>query len=120
MDNYRIAVATADVSKVDQHFGSASRIVIYRTDGKTCVVEKEYSFDGGGKCTGDHADALARIEAVSQCRYIIAARVGSRIQKYFEANKQKYFEMPGHDTEFIIEKMTKYIQTKIALGAKDY
>nr|WP_265335185.1 NifB/NifX family molybdenum-iron cluster-binding protein [Ruminococcus albus] len=40
MSQYRIAVATADGHKVDQHFGSASRFDIYRIEDNVSAKEK--------------------------------------------------------------------------------
>lgn len=108
MSQYRIAIATADGHKVDQHFGSASRFDIYRIEDNISAKEKTVSFGEQDGCSGDHRGAEARLELVEECQYVIAARIGSRIQRYFETQKKKYFEMPGSDTDYVIEKIVEY------------
>ena len=108
MSQYRIAVATADGKKVDQHFGSASGITIYIVDDGRYEVEKTLSFDGGGICSGDHGDVYEKLEAVADCRYIIAAKIGGKVQRYFESRRQKYFEMPDSDTDYVVGKIARY------------
>ena len=108
MSQYRIAVATADGVKVDQHFGSASRFDIYRIDDGIPVIEKTVDFGSSEGCSGDHSGAEERLAIVEECQYVIAARIGSKIQRYFEIQKKKYFEMSGYDTQYVISKITEY------------
>ena len=114
-EKYKIAIATTDGERVNAHFGSAPQIIIYQAENEQWTIEQIISFDNGnGGCTGQHEAAEERLYAVEECRYIIAARIGSKMQKYFEYQKQKYFEMPNADVTMILTKILKY-QAKLNL-----
>jgi len=106
---YKIAIATTDDVHVNEHFGAASRIVIYWAEGNVWAVDEVIHFeDGKDHCTGQHNSAEIHLSAVSECEYIIASRIGSRIQRYFEYQKQKFFEMPDAEVSMILTKILKY------------
>jgi nitrogen fixation protein NifX len=110
---YKVAIATTDGEKVNSHFGSAPQIIIYQAENSEWSVDGIVSFENGaGGCTGQHESAEERLLAVGECQYIIASRIGSHMQKYFEYQKQKYFEMPNADVDMILEKILQY-QEKI-------
>ncbi|MBQ1463328.1 MAG: dinitrogenase iron-molybdenum cofactor biosynthesis protein [Ruminococcus sp.] len=107
----KIAIATNDGKTVNAHFGSAAQIVIYRAEGTKWSEGEAVVFENSpGTCSGNHDSAEERLLAVSECDYIIASRIGSRIQRYFEYNRQKYFEMPGAEISVILAKMLQYTQ----------
>ena len=107
----KIAIATNDGKTVNAHFGSAAQIVIYQAEGTKWSEAETVTFENStGACSGNHDSAMERLLAVSDCGYIIASRIGSRIQRYFEYNKQKYFEMPGTEITVILTKILQYTQ----------
>ena len=84
-EKYKIAIATTDGERVNAHFGSAPQIIIYQAENEQWTIEQIISFDNGNEgCTGQHEAAEERLYAVEECQYIIAARIGSKMQKYFE------------------------------------
>lgn len=105
----KIAIATNDGKTVSAHFGSASKLMIYQAEGGEWSEGEAVTFENSpGTCSGNHDSAEERLLAVSECDYIIAARIGSRIQRYFEYNRQKYFEMPGTEIAVILTKILQY------------
>ena len=78
----RIAVASKDGQQVDEHFGKASRFLLYETSeaGSRFVEERRCVPLSSGD--PDHAFDLARFQAVLKalagCRRVYVSRIGQR------------------------------------------
>ena len=108
----QIAVATSDGKIIDQHFGSASKIVIYDTDLQSIARTVEFSGTAQCSCGNGNENIEARLEAVYDCKYIIASRIGSRLQRFFEHQNQKFFEMPDCNVDYVVNKIVQYNNKK--------
>ena len=109
----RVALATTDGASVNSHFGSAPQIIIYRLADGEWSAEEIITFENEtGECSGQHEKAEERLSAVSECQYIIASRIGSRMQRFFEYQHQTYFEMPGAAVDMILTKIEKYLEKR--------
>lgn len=108
----QIAVATSDGKTVNQHFGSASKIIIYDTDSQSTVKTADFGGQAECSCGNGNESIESRLAVVSDCKYIIASRIGSRLQRFFEYQKQKYFEMPDCNVDFVVNKIIQYHNAK--------
>lgn len=110
--SYKIAVATSDNQLVDLHFGAADKFQIYSVEGvdfqfleerRVNIVgnqnlavgsanyangcgERKQSGCGGG-------EKSAAVELLSDCRAIVAAKIGRNVLKQFEAKAISTFDV---------------------------
>ena len=99
MDNaiYRVALASTDNRYVDQHFGRAESFLIVDVDENGNYEEIEQRFVDP-VCNGGHHDAakLKRgVDGVSDCNFVLAARIGDGARGELEERGIAAFEMPG-------------------------
>ncbi len=86
---YLIAVASGDGKNIDLHFGQAESFDIYKVDDlKVSFVEKrvyipENEPDVPRESTACCAHAGAKVQLLRDCRGIVAARIGFKVQKQF-------------------------------------
>lgn len=75
----RVAVVSSDGKVINQHFGKASRFLIFEVgDGKIQFIEERKNTPLCGSAEDGHADnALSRtITLISDCQAMLCARVG--------------------------------------------
>lgn len=134
--SYKIAIASSDGVNVDVHFGAAESFLIYSVpdDGKFEFADKrtvpeasEGGTDGagcndnsqakgecgssgchgnGGGC-GQGQGALGKVELISDCRAIVAARIGFNVTKQLERKAISGFDVETTVQE-ALEKITQY------------
>lgn len=108
-----IAVATSDGSKIDLHFGQAENYLIYEADGKEWrfVQKRDYvpsASEGGVKDEGCCAQAGARVELLKDCRAVVAARIGFKVQKEFSKLGISVFDELDCSVEEALKNITEY------------
>lgn len=106
---YKIAVATSDGVNVDLHFGSTEVFLIYKAEGeKFEFLESRRVANSGGKpstckcggcgsensgsesCGGEKSDV---VEALSDCRAVVCAKIGRNVLKQLEARAISSFDV---------------------------
>lgn len=115
----RIAVASSDGNVVNQHFGKATRFLIFETDGNSVEltgIRENAPSCGTEEFGGHNDDALKRaISLISDCEAVLCSRIG----------QGAYDELMGHDIfpfearDFIEEAIKKYLNYKKAAGKAD-
>jgi predicted Fe-Mo cluster-binding NifX family protein len=81
----RVAVATSDGVRVDQHFSRASHFDIYDVSNDTAqFVERRENKNASCGCHDDHGAATFEsiISGITDCRFIIAQRIGNGAISY--------------------------------------
>ena len=109
---YLIAVATSDESKIDLHFGQAENYLIYEADGKEWrfAQKRDYvpSDKGGAENEGCCAQAGARVELLKDCRAVVAARIGFKVQKEFSKLGISIFDELDCSVDEALKTITEY------------
>jgi nitrogen fixation protein NifX len=93
----RVAVVSSDGKVINQHFGKASRFLIFEIDsGKIQLMEVRESAPLCGSAEYGHADdALSRtISLISDCEAVLCARIGSVAEEVLRENGIKPIEAP--------------------------
>lgn len=129
---YKIAIASSDGINVDIHFGAAQSFLIYavKDDGTFSEQEKRdvpetaeitsntNSSNGGcgnggagchgngGGC-GQGAGISPKVELISDCRCVVAAKIGFNVIKQLERKAIASFDVETTVQE-ALEKITKY------------
>jgi len=93
----RVAVVSSDGKVINQHFGKASRFLIFEVDwGKIQFMEVREITPLCGSAEYGHADdALSRtISLISDCEAVLCARIGSGAEEELRRNGIKPIESP--------------------------
>lgn len=106
---YFVAVSSRDGVMVHQHFGHTEEFLILK------VIDNErYVFAGrrraGAVCrTGEHDDGqLAKtVELLSDCRYVLSAKIGAGAQTALRAGGVTPLEI-AHFIDYAMEKVMLY------------
>jgi len=103
----RVAVVSSDGKVINQHFGKASRFLIFEVDcGKIQFIEVRATAPLCGSAEYGHADdALSRtISLIADCKAVLCARIGSSAEEELRKNGIKPIEAPHfiHDALRII------------------
>ncbi|MCD7725151.1 MAG: hypothetical protein LUI12_06315 [Clostridiales bacterium] len=111
--SYRIAVASSEGKRIDQHFAKATSFVIYEIsgDGKATILEKR---SAKIVChNGEHRDDefYEKIALLKDCRYILVAKIGQRASMYLKSEGMIAYEYEG-DILVAIEKLTRYVSVQ--------
>ena len=75
----KVAVVSSDGKVINQHFGKASRFLIFEVDdGKIRFIEERVSAPVCGSAENGHSDnSLGRtISLISECKAVLCARIG--------------------------------------------
>ena len=108
---YRVALASTDNRYVDQHFGRAESFLIVDVDENGNYEEIEQRFVEP-VCNGGHHDAanLKRgVEGVSDCNFVLAARIGDGARSELEERGSAAFEMPG-EVRLSLNRLDGYLK----------
>ena len=92
--SYRIAAATSNGKIVDTHFGRAEYFTILEVqdDGSFSEIERRDVFHSSdGKCSQDLMNKAA--ENLSDCSYVLAAKIGPHAIQALEAKKISAFDI---------------------------
>jgi len=93
----KVAVVSSDGKVVNQHFGKASRFLIFEVDcGKIQLIEVRETAPLCGSADYGHADdALSRtISLIADCKAVLCARIGSGAEEELRKNGIKPIESP--------------------------
>ncbi len=107
---YRVAIASTDNRYVDQHFGRAESFLIVDVYEKGYYREIEQRFVEP-VCSGGHHDQnnlRKGVDAVGDCNFVLAAKIGPGAVAELEERGIAAFEMPGsvHDS---VKKLDSYL-----------
>ena len=108
---YRVALASTDNRYVDQHFGRAESFLIVDVDENGNYEEIEQRFVEP-VCNGGHHDAanLKRgVDGVSDCNFVLAARIGDGARSELEERGIAAFEMPG-EVRLSLNRLDGYLK----------
>ena len=110
-DKYRVAIASTDGESVNQHYGKAEKFYIYSIDdevGYDLVEERKVTpvcQDG----FHNKAEMDKHVRQFSDCKYIIASRIGDGALQSLTAACITGMELPGSIDDAIL-KVWKYNQ----------
>ncbi len=93
----RVAVVSSDGKVINQHFGKASRFLIFEVDcGKIQFMEVRETTPLCGSGEYGHADdALSRtISLIADCEAVLCARIGGGAEEVLIENGIKPIEAP--------------------------
>ncbi len=110
MDNsYRVAVASKTGEDVDQHFGRASQFYIYEIEEEERMdlleVRRVAPACGGG--THDDEHLKTNVLKLTDCRCLIASRIGPGALRALTQYGIEGYELPGRIDE-AMDRMVRY------------
>ncbi|WP_052263228.1 NifB/NifX family molybdenum-iron cluster-binding protein [Geobacter pickeringii] len=73
----KLAVASSDGNRIDEHFGRARRFRVYRFEGGNWLYEEDR--EGLPPCAGGaHSDDLLdqAVDRVADCRWVVVSQIG--------------------------------------------
>ena len=110
-DGFKIAVASSDGVVVNKHFGKSSVFRIYSVDENELVNFEEVRHVTPVCEGGEHdEDRLDRnLQELSDCRYLLVARIGSEAYLRAEHYGIESYELPGLIDESI-DRLIKFIK----------
>ncbi|MCR5454869.1 MAG: hypothetical protein K6F33_07785 [Bacteroidales bacterium] len=104
--SYKIAIASSDSLNVDLHFGNASSFKIYTVEGLDfslledrkvdCNTQTENCGKNCGQGDGNgcgNKEKSAAVEAISDCRAVVCAKIGRNILKQLESKAISTFDV---------------------------
>ncbi len=97
MKKLKVAVVSSDGKVINQHFGKASRFLIFEVNcGKIQFMEVRETKPLCGSAEYGHADnALSRtISLIADCEAVLCARIGSGAEDELRKNGIKPIEAP--------------------------
>lgn len=106
---YKIAVASKDGEMSDTHFGRAEQFYIFLAD-RDGNVELSEVRHVSPICKGGYhyKDEMQRgVENLSDCSYVIAAKIGEGAAGVLAQNGIKAFEIPGYIYD-AIDRLIEY------------
>ena len=110
-DSFKIAVASSDGVVVNKHFGKSKVFLIYEADedGNVHLEEERHVTPvcEGGEHDEDRLDQ--NLLELSDCRYLLVARIGSEAYLHAERYGIQSYELPGLIEESI-DKLIKFIK----------
>ena len=113
MDNasYRVALASTDNRFVDQHFGRAESFLIVDVDenGNYEEIEQRYVIPVCNGGSHDPAKLKRGVDGVSDCNFVLVAKIGAGAMSGLEERGIAAFEMPG-TVENALKKLDGYLK----------
>lgn len=105
---YKVAVASTDGEFVNQHFGKSDRFFIYLVDDEGYDLVEERVVTpvclGGSHLVSEMEKSTNRF---SDCRYVVAAKIGPGAGLKLSAKGIVFMELPGSVDDAIL-KVWKY------------
>ena len=114
---YRVAVASSDGAFVDRHFGKAEKFFIFSVDdgdGYELCEERAVT----PVCLGSghvRAEMERGVRRLSDCRYVVASRIGPAASQELAAQGISCMELPGPVEEALV-KIWKYNRVQGLFG----
>ena len=107
---YRIAAASSDGIHIDRHFGAADGFVIVEVadDGIFAEVERRQAKSPCQHGYHDEGAMLAAVQALSDCRYVVAEAIGPGAQKALERQDILPLEIEGETVAAALPKIHTY------------
>ena len=110
-EGFRIAVASSDGVVVNKHFGKSRVFRIYRVDENEEVHFEEERYVTpvceGGEHDEDRLDQ--NLQELSDCKYLLVARIGSEAYLHAERYGIASYELPGLIEESV-DRLIKFIK----------
>lgn len=88
--SFKVSIATLDGKNVNEHFGQCKQFYVFQVglDGSYKKLEvrlvnqtqNNVGFQGCNGCTNTHDNLLGTIQLLSDCKYILASRVGKNVE----------------------------------------
>lgn len=104
-----VAFASSDLSAIDEHFGSATRLVVYRVTAGGAELQQVVSFDAVNH-DGNEQKLPAKIAALSGCAAIFCQAVGGSAIKQLMASGVQPIKV--NDSATIHETLT-WLQSEL-------
>ena len=108
-DTYKVAVASSDGETVNQHYGRAEIFYIYSIDDEEGydLLEKRSVKPVCQEGFHDKAEMSIHVQQFTDCKYVIASRIGSAAIQNLTAAEITAMELPGSIEDAIL-KVWKY------------
>jgi len=110
-EKYSVAVASTGGTYVDEHFGRASRFLVFDiTEDENIVLKEERNFTPACSCMrGFHDDDALydNASAFGDCRCLIASRIGPGALRILSEYGIEGYELPGKIEE-AVHRMVQY------------
>lgn len=105
----RVAVISSDGKVINQHFGKASRFLIFDIEDKIKFIEERKNIPVCGTAEDGHTDdAIIRtISLIKDCNIILCAKIGGRAEDELKKYGIKSIETPY----FICDALKEIKQT---------
>lgn len=110
-DKYRVAIASTDGESVNQHYGKAEKFYIYSIDDEVGydLVEERSVKPVCQEGFHDKAEMSIHVQQFTDCKYVIASRIGSAAIQNLTVTGITAMELPGSIDDAIL-KVWKYNQ----------
>lgn len=110
MMSYRIALASSDGVHIDRHFGASDGFLIVEAaeDGTFWEVERRQVKAPCQHGYHDNGAMLEAVQALSDCRYVVAEAIGPGAQKALERQGILPLEIDGQTVETAVPKIHDY------------
>jgi len=111
---YRIAAASTDGKTINEHFGKASYFLVYEIgkEGGTFLEKRSViplsCGDGGHTEDG----ILSTIDALKDCKAVIAEKVGGPVKRALEKNGVSVFERSDSIDNALVKLAAYYLKTQ--------
>ena len=108
--SYRIAAASSDGIHIDRHFGVADGFVIVEVadDGTFAEVERRQAKSPCQHGYHDEGAMLAAVQALADCRYVVAEAIGPGAQRALERQDILPLEIDGQTVSGAVPQIHKY------------
>ena len=105
-----VAFASSDMTAVDQHFGSATRFVVYRVSAREGTLLHLTQFEETSQ-DGNESKLAAKIAALSGCSAVLCVAVGaSALRQLVAAGIQPIKVEPGSTIREAVARLVQEIQ----------
>ena len=108
--SYRIALASSDGVHIDRHFGASDGFLIVEVarDGTFLEVEQRQVKAPCQHGYHDNGAMLEAVQALSDCRYVVAEAIGPGAQKALERQDILPLEIDGQTVDTAVPKIHDY------------
>ena len=107
---YRIALASSDGLHIDRHFGASDGFLIVEVtqDGTFLEVERRQVQAPCQHGYHDDGAMLEAVQALNDCRYVVAEAIGPGAQKALERQDILPLEIDGQTVDTAVPKIHDY------------
>jgi len=90
----KVALASSDLKTVDEHFGSASKLVIFGLSETDHQLLKVFELDSSTDPEANHSRIHTRLEIISQCQAVGFVACGPAVMRQMVSQRIRPLRLP--------------------------